>query len=297
MKLFLPEKQILLERLENEASKMPYQQTFSYLSDGLLVESSLPSEKYQALTKIQITDISAIQKKIFADVAIRLLTYGNLSKTKAEGMADLVSKTFAQSKLNYQWKPNSPVILLDSVEKRFDVNHQDHAITLYLQGGEGYKQRAMMGLLGKLIGPQFFSELRTEKQFGYIVAAFPRPYYNQSGIGFTIQSPTADGKTLQAEIKAFYKNAVTTVDGLDEATFTSLKAILAEELLQQPENLADAAERYWNDILMTGQTESSRKAIADELGKVTLPEFKAFYKDLVTKDRTLTIFAMPKIKS
>ncbi len=261
------------QELQNAAAKMPYQQTFPYLNANLVVDASLPSQRLSVLDGINEKTLTDFADKALSQLAVRMLVYGNQTEAEAEQLGNQLADLLANSQLHHQWQPNQARILSKNISQSFSDNHSDSAITYYIQGGKGYAARGAIGVLAKLIEPQFFTRLRTEKQLGYVVFAYPQPTFEQAGIAFTIQSPVADADVLEKHIDEFKQSVIPMLDNLSETDFAAMKTILRSELLQKPENLASAANRYWSDILTTGKTASSRHAIANAIEQLSLADF------------------------
>ncbi len=275
--------------LENTKAKMPYQQTFPYLNASLVEDATLPSERLAVLDKIDEKVLAEFTDKVLKNLAIRMLVYGNHTGSDAEQLAKQLADLLSGSNLQHQWQANQAKTLTDNISQSFDDNHNDNAITYYIQGGKGYSARAAIGLLAKMIEPQFFTQLRTEKQLGYVVFAYPRPTFDQAGIAFTIQSPVADADILEKHIIAFNEDFIPKLEQLTEADFTAIKTILKGELLQKPENLMSAAGLYWSDILTTNKTESSRQAIADAIDQLPLSDFVKQMKSVLLNGKKVVI--------
>lgn len=269
--------------LENASAQMPYQQTFPYVNQVLTADASLPAQRLAVLDSIDAKALTAFRDKLLKKLAVRMIVYGNNTYAEAEQLANTVTTVLDKTDLKNTWQGNHANTLTQSVAEQFDVNHQDNAITYYIQGDKGYPARAQIGLLAKMIEPQFFTKLRTEMQLGYVVFAYPRPAFNQSGIAFTIQSPVATADELEKHITQFNVEFANSLDKLTEADFDAVKTILKGELLQKPENLMSAANIYWSDILTTDKTASSRQAIAHEIDQVKLSDFIKKMKLLLTE--------------
>lgn len=282
------------QELQNTTNKMPYQQTFAYLNKALLHDASLPSQRLAALDALEAKDVEKFAEKMLGDLAVRLLVYGNNTYADAESLGKQLSQFLPTSDFDNSWQNHRVVTLEKDIVTTFDVDHNDSAITYYIQAGKGYQARAQIGLLAKMLEPQFFTKLRTEMQLGYVVFAYPRPVLEQAGIAFTIQSPVADADSLQQHIIAFNKQFSQQLSDLKSGDFTAVKDILEAELLQQPENLITAAGRYWNDIITTGKTASSRQAVAAAIAKITQQDFGKAVPEILEKGYSVSIKASPK---
>lgn len=279
------------QSLENTVTNMPYQQTFSHLNKALIEEASLPEERLQALKKINEKSLKSWVDKHLKNLAIRLLVYGNTTLEQAQSLGQLFSTVLDKSHFKNRWQPNRPKPITETIEQTFTVDHADNAISYYLPAASGYTARAMVGLLANMISPQFFTQLRTEKQLGYVVFAYPRPIYNQAGLAFTIQSPVASADELENHIIDFNKNFSKKLSQLTLAEFKANQLILKTELQQQPENIRNAAELYWSDILTTGKTESTRQQIAKAVDDLALDDFINQMQTVLTQQLSVVIKA------
>lgn len=295
-KLFTRVRQDYQQSLENTVTNMPYQQTFSHLNKALVEEASLPEERLQALKKTDENSLKQWVNQHLNNLAVRLLVYGNSTLEQAQAMGQLFSTVLDKADFKHRWQANRPRSLTQAITQSFTVNHADHAISYYLPAGTGYTARAMVGLLANMLAPQFFTQLRTEKQLGYVVFAYPRPVYNQAGIAFTIQSPVANTDELEKHIIDFNKDFSKTLSQLSTEKFKANQLILKTELQQQPENIRSAADLYWSDILTTGKTESTRQQIAKAVDAITLDNFITQMQAVLTHQQPVIIKAKAQAK-
>ncbi|PID63724.1 MAG: hypothetical protein CR974_01140 [Gammaproteobacteria bacterium] len=280
--------------LQNAGTKMPYLQTFTYLNAAVVEDATLPSERLAVLDSIDEKALKAFADKALASMAVRMLVYGNNSYTEAEALATQISTTLKDTAFDKPWVSNGAKVLTDNVETRFDVAHDDNAISYYLQGDKGHAARAEVGLLAKMLEPEFFTQLRTEKQLGYVVFAYARPTYQQAGLAFTVQSPVAGADELEQHIISFNEQFAKSLSGLTEEAFAEVKTILKAELLQKPNDLMSATGQYWSDILTTDSTASSRAAIAKAIDAVEREAFIEKMQALLTSAKHAAIKAVPK---
>ena len=285
------------KKLQNMAKQMPFLQTFPYLKITLFDDAALPNQRLVALDQIDEKRLKKVANKILKSLAIRMMVYGNNTLDEATSIANSIAKLFDKTMLKNAWQPNKAKLIKQNTEKSFFNDHADCAITYYIQAKKGYPARAEISLLAKMIEPQFFTQLRTEKQLGYVVFAYPRPAYDQAGIAFTIQSPVASSAELESHIGDFNQQFAKKLETLTEKEFDEIKEILKNELLQKPENLISAADLYWSDILPTGKAESSRKAIAEVIDYVLLKDFIRDMQFILTQGKKVIIKANPKNSS
>ncbi len=147
--------------LQNVVAKMPYQQTFTHLNYLVTADASLPSERLAVLDSIDAESLVDFVHHTLSSLAVRMLAYGNETYDEAQQLANIVADTLSQSiagvNLHNKWNANVPKVLTESKQKVFTVPHEDNAITYYIQAGNGYKARAEVGLLAKILEPLFFT--------------------------------------------------------------------------------------------------------------------------------------------
>ncbi len=285
------------QNLQNFARKMPYEQTLYYLNKEIVQHMSLPDERLAVLDAIDEKNVMAVKDKILASLAVRMMVYGNNNYAQAKTLAETIASHLPKTELHNQWQKNSAIVLAENLDVSFTVPHEDNTVSYYIQSGKGYKARAELGLLGKLIEAPFYNDLRTEKQLGYIVFAYPKVSYDRAGFGFTVESPVATADELEKHILNFNDTFAKSLAELSEEEFAETKSIFKTELLQAPESLMAAAKRYWTDILTTGETASSRKALAKAVDEIELKAFVTSMQAMFKDGKHVSIKALPDVKA
>ena len=103
-------------------------------------------------------------------------------------------------------------------------------------------------LTNQLLSPIFFQEMRTEKQYGYLVGVGFIPINRYPGIAFYIQSPNTDSITLIAAMDNFIAKASDYIAELPKEHWQHLQFGLASQLQEKDTNLRIKSQRYWAAI-------------------------------------------------
>ncbi len=291
--LFKQMKEELTKDLENQRTAMPYQQTFPYLSYLIFDDYSLPTETLENLTNIDLKSVLEFRESLIKSLAARVLAYGNINYEKTLDITKSIKNTFDKTDFNHKYQLNKIKDITKSTGEAFFVPHTDNSILTYLLAEKGYKARANIGLLSKLVSPKFYNESRTEKQLGYVVFAFPKPFYDQAGIAFVIESPVATADKLDDHINKFLADIPKYLETISEEKLQEIKGILKSELLQKSKNISQAASKYWGDIQTTNKTDQTVNIIAGEIDSITKESFVEFTNRIIKKDLKVTIKAMP----
>ncbi|WP_409523227.1 insulinase family protein [Nitrincola sp. MINF-07-Sa-05] len=241
-------KKQMQESLINQAQEAPTQLSFQKLYTMLMTRWST-EDKLTALEEIKLQDLMAFTPLIYEKAELRMLAHGNLTSDTARGMADKVAaQLIAEADEGFV----IPVIQLPSDEpliETLDLAHHDAVLNLYLQGrNSSIEERAAVALLNEIISTPFYSELRTEKQFGYIVFSNYLPLRDVPGISLVVQSSVADPLELMPHFTDFLERMRELINDASDESLEQFRQSLRSRLLQPDNTLADRSSRYWREL-------------------------------------------------
>lgn len=223
----------------------------------------------------------------------RLLVHGNFRAAEAREIASLVADSVLPKSA-----PDQPVsrrvLSLPEGDRLLPLEdpHTDSALYLYWQApGLSKRDRAIFGLAAQILRAEFYSSLRTEKQLGYIVSAWPQPIDDVAGLVLAVQSPVADAETLRQEFLAFMDAWV--MQPRSPAFFARNQQALIARLLEEPSNLWDAGDRLWRDLLQGYEGFDSRQQLADELAALDVDVWQQRLQELWRQPRRALWLATP----
>ena len=175
-------RQELKRAYQNSLLKKPYERSMAELTRTMLKPSYSEQDLLAALETVQLEDLLALQKQFWNKLDAVILGHGNISKAQLSSTGKLVeSKLLAETE--YQAVARKAVTILSSGEQAqaVEAKHKDSAMTLYIQGGGSeLTERARMGLLGQMLHAPYYTYMRTERQYGYVVFATPYPILEQA---------------------------------------------------------------------------------------------------------------------
>tara|TARA_R110000782_G_scaffold19301_18_gene52752 strand:- start:5802 stop:8651 length:2850 start_codon:yes stop_codon:yes gene_type:complete len=279
-----------LRQFENAARQSPYQQVVAELPRMLNLEN--PGLKaHEAATKAAtMAAVADHAQAVMGQLHLRMMVDGNFSEDDARSLAEVVTTTLptvTERRSPSQFISHLPV---GTVVREIDAEHDDSAVLLYVQSAvKGLQARVAMGLSAQMLSADFYHQLRTQKQLGYVVSASVYPQREVAGMIFLVQSPVMDPASVQAEINAYIQQWLKT--GVDEASFEKHKAGLLLRLAEQPENLWDAASRHWQDLLDDYLKFNSRDLLVQALTDLSYADWLAVtQRDLGAAQRALLVY-------
>lgn len=242
--------QQLRERLSNSLKDKPYNLAFDQLYTQLL-QSWSTEDKLKQLDSIRLDDLTAFYPQLLEPAELRVLSHGNRSREQATAMAQSVKEQLQPGTTAWQAKPATVVSLPSGkpLTRNLDTEHHDSTALLYLQGpDESLETRAATALINEIIATPFYTSLRTEKQFGYIVSSNFMPLQERSGLALVVQSPNTDPIQLNAEYQQFLQRMRDEIANLSDEELERYRQSLLSRINQQDNDLRSRSDRFWREI-------------------------------------------------
>ena len=215
-----------------------------------------------------------------ASMGATLLVHGNLLEEDARTLA-----TLAQQRLGIVELPHVlPTARRLAGSRRYEhaVDHDDAAYALYIQGArDTIEERARIGLIGRMIAVRYFTELRTERQLGYIVHAYALPIARHPGIACVVQASKAGADEVEARTRAFLDEQRTWFRGLSDAELDEHKSGYVAVLTRADRNNYDRVSRLVSGLAARVLTFDEREQLADAIVRLTPAEVADAYDALI----------------
>jgi insulysin len=292
-KRFVNVKQELIKDWNNSQKQTPYRRLFDKLPAVLFEPYWDPLEMAKAIDKVTVADISHFSNQWRQGAELQALLYGNIIQSAASSWSN---------RLNILVQPGDDTVEPARVlqlnnnktipEQPVTVDHSDKAVMLYVQGKtDTLHDSAKMLLLRQVLQSNFYNELRTEQQLGYIVFVTDMSLKEVPGSAFVVQSPQASVPHIQQSIQNFL---ATYIEQLPADLSTHKQAVLTR-LLEQSQTLSEMAERYWTDIIKNDRTFSYRQRLADSVSQIETPELRQYYQNILLEPtRSYWLYATDK---
>lgn len=284
---------ILLEAyvrlLKNFRAEQPHQHAIYYTN--LLVAEHLwtKEELMEAAEDTTFERLLAFVPRLFSHVFLELLIYGNVSKERANQLADIIEKSLTE---RYQTRP-----LMASQLRRFrEVQLPDGSAYVYRQMNEVHKSSSLevyyqcdiqethsnmvLELFCQIVGEPCFDILRTQEQLGYIVFSGVRRSNGVQGLRIIVQSD----KTLEfveSRIEAFLLKMQKHIQEMTPEVFEKHVLALASKRLEKPKKLSAQHARYWSEITTQHYNFDRDEIEVRHLRTITKEDVLKFYEELI----------------
>lgn len=269
-------KAALIKDWQNATKERPYTQVLSALQNTLRSGRWPRATLASALTPVTLADLKDFQAKVFNHVAVKGMLHGNIDAADTAALAELLNDTFTLS--NQTPHRASARTVSTALIHKVVIDHNDASIVIHIQDADdSFSSRAKSMLAAQILRPEYFRELRTEQQLGYVVSANNQAVVKRSGITFIVQSPAKGAGYLEAATIEFMDRFLAYFAGMEDAEFAQHKAGLIARLLEAPKNLGAQSQLYWRDLLDDHLSFDSRQQMADLIEQLTKAELSTFF--------------------
>jgi len=295
-------KQQLIKHWLNSTKSKSISQLFSKLSSISQPNNPDAEVLSQALSTIDFSQYQAFYQQLFKHVTIESLIHGNWLPSHAESIVNVIKSTFVQG-YHEQFAVQCPVIDFENQQTLLlpvEIPEHDHAAVVYTPLPTRDNHLVALAMItSHLLSPFFFQEMRTEKQYGYIVGVGYVPINRYPGMAFYIQSPNSDAITLTNAIDDFIYQSIEMLEEMTEENWSHLINGLAGQLEEKDTNLRIKSQRFWAAICNQDHQFNHKEQLLAQILSVSLLQVKTFIKDKLmhtsNPDRVI-LTSSPKLK-
>lgn len=269
----------------NSNKNKPVSRLFSQLSALLQPFNPEIEQLNDALSALDFAAFCQFSQQLFQQVHIESLLIGNWHPDDAEQLKlmlqqwqqKVASCGTALPVTGFSTQQIGPVWL------NINTEHNDHALVIYLPSQHKTPDAmALFMLANHVISPQYFHQLRTEQQLGYLVGTGYVPVNTLPGIAFYVQSPDTTCEPLYQATVSFFKAFLADIENLNTEQFTEMKQGLLSQIKENDNSLKARARRYWLAISQQDYQVTLTDKIAQSLQQLTLQDFIHFLYQLLT---------------
>lgn len=214
-----------------------------------------------------------IRDNLFSNAKITGLFYGNIEKETLFGEGGL------EFNFNSQERPSNRLKLVPDISVVHPNKEEGENIyqVLYHMGEFDPRRTALLYLLNDSISQQFFTELRTKQQFGYITSAslmVHGDYYYFSELIQTSKKPSVVKNAINKFNSEFIKTFTREV--FEEHVKGCIRTLRENET-----TLDELVSKYYGEILRNRFMFNKNELLVSRLEKITFEEFIDFYNNRV----------------
>jgi insulysin len=273
-------KQLVKHWHNNEKSKS-ISQLFATLSSVMQPNNPASKALAQALSQVSFSEYQHFTTQLFQQVTLEVLIHGNWLIGHAQQLCETIEQAF-QGNVDEKYAMLCPVTDMASKETLLlpiTLPEHDHACVIYTAfEHKDDNSIALAMITSHILSPLFFQQMRTEKQYGYLVGVGYVPINSYPGIAFYIQSPHCDAFTLAQAMDEFISDSVNVLDDIDDEQWQHLMQGLASQLQEKDHNLRIKSQRFWAAICNKDEEFTHKENLLAAVLNLTLAQVKIFVK-------------------
>ncbi|WP_114324657.1 insulinase family protein [Candidatus Colwellia aromaticivorans] len=275
-------KRQLIKHWKNSDKSKSISQLFSTLSSLMQPNNPSADELSDSLSKITFLHYQSFCQKLFKQITLEVLIHGNWLIEHATNIVTNIKLAFTN---NYSNKHAVQCPVVDITNKRtlilpMLIPDHDHASVVYTPlPTRDENLVALTMVTSHLLSPLFFQEMRTEKQYGYLVGVGYVPINRYPGIAFYIQSPHIDSIALTKAIDEFITDSLEMLTEISDDNWLHLINGLAGQLQEKDNNLRIKSQRFWAAICNKDLTFSHKEKLVNAILALSFEQVKCFIKN------------------
>jgi insulysin len=261
--------------LINKEQDAAYQQLLVEVAHLFSSASIHRNDYIPLIDSITLKEVNDFAKNFFSKVAIRTYCFGNLDPEKVKPIIDNYFKNIGQSGFTIDeivdFENKYVQIDEESLAFCFDgPNNNNSQISFYKMSPWSICEQAHMDVLSKMIEQPYFTELRTQQQLGYVVAAFGSSSHGFCGLGTLIQTQNFQATEAYTKSNHFMYNLLSELQNkISHQDVEDIKNSILSEILQKPNSLSERMSRF---MMMSGTYHGDYEflnKLAHEIKKIT----------------------------
>ncbi|QBG35024.1 insulinase family protein [Litorilituus sediminis] len=255
---------------------------FANLSSFMQPNNPSSEKLVSALANCSYQDYCTFSQNLFNQVTIEALIHGNWLNQDAIELAHSLKQTFAEN-YHSDYQVQCPVLDIENqgtLLLPMSLPEHDHASVIYIPvGSRELLNTALAMVTSHLLSPIFFQEMRTEKQYGYLVGVGYVPINRYPGIAFYIQSPHTEAVCLSTAIVNFINQCVKKLNSMSTREWENLTTGLASQLKEKDQSLRIKSQRFWASICNQDDAFEQKSSLLKTIQSLTLAQAIDFIGD------------------
>jgi len=248
-----------------------------------IFDTEYPNEQLISVTEtLDFNKIKNYLKSLLDESIITSFIYGNIEQKSIPDLLEPYNKYFINSGLIIPITHEIQEIIITHP----NINEKSNCVTLYYYIGElnirkekdALKNiKAIIGI--RILSQDFFDELRTKKQLGYLVNMSMSSYRNKYYITQKIQSD----KSVEEIIKNINEFNTKIKKYLKESEFDNFKNSIKKELLEPDYSLSDKVNKYSPEITSHEYIFNRHILLYDQVDNILLENVIDYFDEILLK--------------
>jgi len=216
-------KEAMIRGLKNKKLNQAYQRGGYYNWLMMLDNQYTDEEKLEALSPLTLNDVKSFAKKLYEKVYVTGVIHGNWTDKQAKESVSILLDSLNGKSLPIDERYEQIVEVLNPGEQiQFSQEVQDNNNSLSYTIQVGEKDLALMAkasIIASIVENDFYTQMRTNQQLGYIVWSFQQRTEKRMFFRFLIQSSTHGPFEMSKRVRVWLKTTEKIFANLSDEEF------------------------------------------------------------------------------
>jgi insulysin len=259
-------KEAIIRGMENKKLGQSYSRAAYYNRQIWIAKQYTEEQLIAALKKVTLNSIKDYATKLYERVFIQGVIHGNWNAEQARKSLDLILEEIKSQPLPEGDRYKEVVEVFDpGKEIRFSrqIADNNNSIFYSLQIGErSFKEQAVSSMVASVVESDFYTQMRTNQQLGYIVWSFQNQVEERLFFKMIIQSAGYGPFELQKRVEDWMKKSGKLFNNLSDEEFEKHRKSIIVSLEKKGESIAEVAgDLYYFAVDEKGDFDFKKKLV------------------------------------
>ncbi|OGW14215.1 MAG: protease III [Nitrospinae bacterium RIFCSPLOWO2_12_FULL_47_7] len=294
-------KEAILHGLENKKLNQAYGRASYYSSLFWLQKQYEDEELINAIKLLTFKDLRQYEGKLYEKVFITGMVYGNWTEEKIQESVHILLDELKSRPLPENERFKQVITKLEPGQKVLfskKVEDKNNALLYTLQAGpRDFKRGANILLTSSLIEADFFTQIRTNQQLGYVVISHPERIEDRLFLKFAIQSATYSPFEIRRRLEGWFDTIKELLANMSDEEFEKHRDGIIVSLEKEGDSIAEVArDLYYLATEEKGDFKRKMKLI-DAVKNTSKKDVQAFALELLKDPGTPRSIMLIRSKS
>ncbi|MBN1628072.1 MAG: insulinase family protein [Deltaproteobacteria bacterium] len=247
---------------------------------------------YESLLKegetLNLADLKEFADTLYDKTRIEALVCGNITAGEAVSLTRLLQSYIPSVPLDKEDVFKQRVLVEKGKDpltyiERLETNNSCLWRTIHL-GSEDAGLRMAAQVIEKFVSPQFYAEMRTSQQLGYIVWTVAPEDNGQYYLFFVVQSESHPADEIRRRADEFIKGLPAEFAAMSDEEFAEIKDAVREGLLEKPKSIGEKSAQFYDLTFDKDEDFDRLQANLDALDRLTGSQVAKILADIVNPD-------------
>lgn len=310
---FFATKENMRNNLENEIYDAPSEKIMTFIKETFLKNIYTAKDCLSVIDSLTLADCRTIFLDVLSESYITTFISGNINRDKTINIVDNINHYFVSiiktPYLELIEDKNDVEMLREKfvkIKKNENIDDKNSASAYLIQlhkfhvkNEPNWKKHIVFnGLLRSILANDYYDQLRTKEQLGYIVDTsvihLGSPYYINNYLVFIVQSPNKDSEFLLQRTEKFINDTISIIKNIKPDSFEKLKHTMIEAIDEPYVNIGEYTSYLYSFINDETYMFNRKILVRQAIDDYTLEEFKNMYNTYVINNNKRGLFGITR---